>query len=137
MCGYTNHNTFDCKRGPLWNLGRELCAAQVPYLSFFFIDEHIDAKASKEKSSTAIITVFPDVLASKLIEMEFKNIVSGDISKWNARQIAENKFSMRFRTTKMVQDYSNFKLGLKSMDAQLLIEPWNSAMGAKGELQQA
>jgi hypothetical protein len=37
----------------------------------------------------------------------------------------------------MVPDYSNFRLGVRGMDAQMLIEPWNSAGGAKGKLQQA
>lgn len=48
MCGFANHSTLDCKREPLWNMGPELCAAQVPDQSFFHIDEHIDVKTSRE-----------------------------------------------------------------------------------------
>lgn len=43
---------------------------------------------------------------------------------------------MRFSNAKMVQDYNNFKLGKKGGDAQMVIEPWNSSIGAKGQLQQ-
>lgn len=109
---------------------------QLRYVTraFFNMDEHIDAKASKEKSSTTILTVISGELTSKKIEMELRNIVSSGIWKWNARQIAENKFSMRFPTAKMVEKYRKFKFGTKNVDALILIEPWNSAMGAKGEL---
>ncbi|CAN6359249.1 unnamed protein product, partial [Urochloa humidicola] len=49
-----------------------------------------------------------------------------------------NKFTMRFPDTKMVQVYSSFKsLGLRAANAQIVVERWNSAIGAKGELQQA
>ena len=44
---------------------------------------------------------------------------------------------MKFPNAKMVQDYSNFKLGVKDGDELMLIEPWNSSMGAKGKLQVA
>ena len=44
---------------------------------------------------------------------------------------------MKFPNAKMVQDYSNFKLGVKDGDELMLIDPWNSSMGAKGKLQVA
>ncbi|CAO2141448.1 unnamed protein product [Urochloa humidicola] len=45
---------------------------------------------------------------------------------------------MRFPDAKMVQVYSSFKsLGLRITNAQIVVEPWNSGVGAKGELQQA
>jgi hypothetical protein len=53
------------------------------------------------------------------------------------KKVVDNKFIMRFPSAKMVLDHSNFKLGVRSMDAQMLIEPWNSAVGAKGKLQLA
>jgi len=37
----------------------------------------------------------------------------------------------------MVLDYSNFTLGIKNVDAQFTVEPWSSALNAKGQLQQA
>jgi hypothetical protein len=49
-------------------VGPELCAAQVTNQSFFYIDENIDPKASREKASTAIITVNRGVLTGKQIE---------------------------------------------------------------------
>lgn len=91
MCGLHNHNSYDCKREPLWNFGLELCAAQVPNQSFFFIEEHTDQKAQRERASTAIVTVIEGELTAKQIEMEFKNILSGDHTwRWSAKQIAEN-----------------------------------------------
>jgi len=56
--------------------------------------------------------------------------------RWSARNIAENKFTMRFPDAQMVQVYSNFKsLGLRDADAKIMVEPWSSSAGAKGELQ--
>ena len=57
--------------------------------------------------------------------------------KWSAKKIADNKFSMRFPTAKMILDYANFNHGVKGLDVQFTMEPWTSAMGAKGQLQQA
>jgi hypothetical protein len=76
-------------------------------------------------------------MTTKQIEMEFKNIMSVNLWNWSAKRVADNKFIMRFPSAKMVPDYSNFRLGVRGMDAQMLIEPWNSAGSAKGKLQQA
>lgn len=138
ICGYNNHSTYECKRGPLWNDGPELCAAQVEDQSFFYIEEIKDQRAISEKASTAIITVLEGQATARQIEEEFKNTVSSKVWRWSARAIAENKFTMRFPDANMVLVYSNFKcLGMKKANAQILVEPWNSAVGAKGELQQA
>jgi len=91
----------------------------------------------REKASTAILTVINGTLSARQIEVEFRRIVAADIWKWNAKQIAENKFTMRFLNSKMVLDCSQFKLGMKTSNIQLLVEPWSSAVGAKGQLQQA
>lgn len=58
MCeiyGYNNHTTYDCRSCVPWNYGPELCAAQVENQSFFFIDESIDPRVSKDKESIAVI----------------------------------------------------------------------------------
>ena len=60
----------------------------------------------REKASTTIITVINGTLTAKEIEAEFRRIVGSDVWKWNARQVAEGKFTMRFPTPKMVSDYS-------------------------------
>ena len=71
-------------------------------------------------------------LTSKQIEGEFRRIVGAEVWKWNAKQVATNKFTMRFPTTKMVMDFSQFKLGMMNDEAQMIIEPWVSSLGAKG-----
>ena len=78
LCGYNNHSSYESRREPLWNLGPELCTAQVPDQSFFFIDEHIDHKAAKEKASVALITVINGALTAKQIEMEFQIVLSNE-----------------------------------------------------------
>ena len=104
MCGLNNHASLDCKREPLWNLGPELCAAQVLDQSFFYIDEHIDHKAAKDKASVALITIVNGTLTAKQIELEFQNVLSNEHWRWSARQLADNKFSIRFPNAKMILD---------------------------------
>ena len=77
-CGFANHNTFDCKKCLPWHYGPELCATQVEDQSFFYIDECIDPRVAREKSSTAVISVVSGDVNAKLIEMEFTNLIGGD-----------------------------------------------------------
>lgn len=73
---------------------------------------------------------------AKQIEAEFQHTTSSKMWRWSARNIAKNKFTMRFPDAQMVQVYSNFKsLGLRDADAKIMVEPWSSSAGAKGELQ--
>jgi hypothetical protein len=138
MCGLHNHDSYDYRREPLWNFGPELCAAQVHNQSFFYMDEHTDLRASREKASTTIITVIASELSARQIEQEFHNIPSSQHTwKWIAKKLAENKFLMRFPKAKLVQDFSKFNMGIKSANAQITAEPWSSSIGAKGRLQQA
>jgi hypothetical protein len=53
VCGLQNHSTYNCRREPSWNTSPELCAAQVPDQSFFYIDEHVDQNVIRERASTA------------------------------------------------------------------------------------
>ncbi|WVZ71628.1 hypothetical protein U9M48_020195 [Paspalum notatum var. saurae] len=138
MCGLNNHRSVECKREPLWNCAPELCAAKVAGQSFFYIEESIDSRASKEKASTAVISVVSGSATAKQIETEFKNLTSNEIWIWKAKQISENKFSMRFPNAKMVQEWGHFRpLGLRTVEAQIVIDPWSPPSGAKGELQHA
>ncbi|KAJ1283270.1 hypothetical protein BS78_03G115800 [Paspalum vaginatum] len=137
MCGLNNHRWSECKREPLWNCAPELCAAQVTDQSFFYIEENIDSRASKERASTAVISVVSGSATAKQIENEFRNLTSNETWIWKAKQISENKFSMRFPNAKMVQEWGHFRpLGLRTIEAQIVIDPW-SPTGAKGELQHA
>jgi hypothetical protein len=70
MCGLQNQDTYDCRREPLWNFGPEVCVAQVHNQSFFYMDEHIDLRASREKANTTIITVIAGELFARQIEQE-------------------------------------------------------------------
>jgi hypothetical protein len=68
ICGYNNHSTYECKRSVLWNTGPELCAAQVEEQSFFFIEECIDPKISKEKECIGVISIIQGHATGKQIE---------------------------------------------------------------------
>uniref|UniRef100_A0A0A9H1J6 Uncharacterized protein n=1 Tax=Arundo donax TaxID=35708 RepID=A0A0A9H1J6_ARUDO len=137
-CGLNNHRTIDCVREPLWNYGPEFCAVQVEDQSFVFIDECIYAKTYREMASTAVISVVSGVASAKNIEQEFRDILGSEIWRWHCKEIGPNKFTMRFPTAKMVKDWGHFKpLGMRSVSAQIIIEPWTPAVNAKGELRQA
>lgn len=137
LCGFANHTTLDCRREPFWNVGPELCAAQVNDQSFFYIDENIDPKTSREEACIAVITGVRGEVNAKQIEAEFRSVIGSGQWKWSAKKIADNKFTMRFLTAKMILDNAKFTLGVKGLDVQFTVEPWNLAMGAKGQLKQA
>jgi hypothetical protein len=114
--------THDCKRESLWSLGPELCVAQGHNQSLFYIDEHIDHGAMREKASSAIIIVTRGDLTARQLEMEF-NIIDSETSRWSVRKVNENKCVMRLPSAKMVQEYNKFNLGIKIVDAHITIEP--------------
>jgi len=118
-------------------VGPELCAAQVNDQSFFYIDENIDPKTSREEACIAVITGVRGEVNAKQIEAEFRSVIGSGQWKWLAKKIADNKFTMRFLTAKMILDNAKFTLGVKGLDVQFTVEPWNLAMGAKGQLKQA
>ena len=128
----TTHLIARGNRCGTWVLNCVLLRSRIRV--FFHIDEHIDQKTSRNRSSTAIITVVRGQLTAKQIELEFRNIVSHEYWKWSAKALAKNKFAMRFPNSKMVHDYSKFKLGVKEGDELMVIEPWKSSMGTKGPL---
>ena len=137
ICGFYNHSTFECKKCLPWNYGPELCATQVEEQSFFYIEECIDPRVALEKASTAVITVTSGNANAKNIEFEFMNLIGADAWRWKARPIVDSKFLLRFPTAKMVNEWSHIKnLTLKN-DAQIKIEAWSPAVGAKGVLQTA
>ena len=137
ICGFTNHNTFDCKKCLPWNYGPELCATQVEEQSFFFIEECIDSRVAIEKASTAVIKVVEGNANAKQIEFEFMNLIGADTWRWRARPIADKKFLLRFPSAKMVTEWSRIKNLTLRNDAQITIETWSPAVGAKGILQTA
>jgi hypothetical protein len=73
-----NHRTLNYKRCVPWNVGPELCAAQVEDQSFFFIEECIDTSVAKEKVSTTVISVIRGIVTAKQIEQEFMNLIGAD-----------------------------------------------------------
>ena len=115
---------FDCKKCLPWNFGLELCAAQVEDQSFFYIEEKVDNRMIKEKSSTAIITVIQGNVGEKQIELEFMNMLGKNLWRWFARSVGDNKFVMRFPDPKMIWDLGYFRpLGMRAAKAQITIDP--------------
>jgi hypothetical protein len=136
ICGCDDHVVFDCKKCLPWNFGPDLCAAQVEDQSFFYIEEKVDNRMIKEKSSTAIITVVQGNVGEKQIELEFMSMLGKNLWRWSARSVEDNKFVMRFLDPKMIGDLGYFRpLGMRTAKAQITIDPWTPAVNAKGCLQ--
>ena len=58
--------------------------------------------------------------------------------KWNAGQVGENRFVMRFPNAKMVFDWSQFEaLTTKEANAQMKVEQWSPKFGASTSLVQS
>lgn len=138
ICGYNNHVAYDCRRCIPWNVGPELCAAQVEDQSFFFIEECIDLRMAKDKENIGVISILEGKATAKQIEQQFMLIGGASSWKWNARQVGDNKFVMRFPNAKMVYDWGQFKgLAMMTTDAYMRVEQWTARMEAKGVLGQA
>lgn len=121
--GYTNHSAYDCKRCVLWNTGPELCAAQVEDQNFFFIEECVDPRVAREKECIGVINIIQGQATAKQIEQQFMYLVGSNSWKWNARQVGENRFVMRFPNAKMVTDWGKFKaLAMNDVDALIKVQ---------------
>jgi hypothetical protein len=129
---------YDCKHCIPWNYGPELCATQVEDHSFFFIKENIDPRMSREREKTVVISILAGQATTKDIEREFRNIIGSESWRWTTRSIIENRYLMRFPNPKMIKEWGYFdSLPMKSVNAQMKVNAYNSSLGAKGELQQA
>lgn len=85
ICCCNSHSTYDCVACLPWNYGPELCAAQSEGQSFFYIDEILDTKITKERASSVIITVLKGVVTSRDIESLFGNLLGSALWRWSAR----------------------------------------------------
>lgn len=74
---------------------------------------------------------------AKQIELEFMNLIGAASWKWIAKLVGEGKFTMRFPTEKMVQEWSFLHNLHMRNGAHITIEAWSPIVGAKGVLQSA
>lgn len=87
-----------------WNTGPELCAAQVEDQSFFYIKECLVPRLSKEKDCIGVVNVLQGQATGKQIEQQMRYLVGSNSWKWNARQVGENRFVMRFPSAAALHD---------------------------------
>lgn len=74
----------------------------------------------REKECIGVINVLQGQATSKQIEQQFMMFVGSSSWKWNARQVGDNRFVMRFPNAKMVSDWSKVKaLAMTDVDARL------------------
>jgi hypothetical protein len=69
--------------------------------------------------------------------MEFMNLIGADSWKWHARQVADDKFILRFPMAKMASQWSNLKNLSMRNEAKIKIEPLAPSTSSKGRLQSA
>jgi hypothetical protein len=62
-----------------------------------------------EKDSTTVLFMVSGRVTGKQIELDFMNLVGSSTWRWNARQIGEDRFVMRFSSDKMVKEWSYFR----------------------------
>ena len=73
-----NEEIVDQNSQPEVNQGPELCAPQVEDQSFFFIEECIDPRVSKEKECIGVINVLQGHATAKQIEQQFMHLVGSN-----------------------------------------------------------
>lgn len=102
ICGLNNQIIYDCKKCLAWNYGPKLCVTQDEDSSFFYINECVDSRVSKEIASTTDITIVSREVSTKQIEHHFMNLIGSDTWRWTNRCIEDQKF-MRFPLAKTIQ----------------------------------
>jgi hypothetical protein len=114
-----------------------LCATQVDGQAFFLIPDRPSQIQSKERTTTAIITVLKGEVNAKQLEDEFTRLLSRTW-RWTVRKVADNKFTMRFPSVQLIKDWSRFNpMKMRIVKAKIQIDQWNGSIGAKTELQWA
>ncbi|WVZ79775.1 hypothetical protein U9M48_027315 [Paspalum notatum var. saurae] len=89
-----------------------------------------------DKSRIAVISVVSGSVTSKQIEVELMNKFGKTIWQWKARPVGEGKFLMKFPNENMITDVGYFRpLGMRTVDAQIIVDPWTPAVEAIGMLQ--
>lgn len=137
-CGLFGHLSDYCPTKLLCDYVAPFCAAQVEGQGFFYIPDCPSENTLKERSTTAIVTVLKGNVDAKQLENEFRCILGPNVWRWTAKQIAENKFTVRFPSAQLIKEWGYFRpLGMRTADAQIAIDPWNSSIGEKAEFQQA
>ncbi|TVU50360.1 hypothetical protein EJB05_01730, partial [Eragrostis curvula] len=104
-----------------------------------FRDRWEQAQKQKEVENTMQIETVEKSRWSHHSEMlEGHEIRDAESSKVAARKVKYDKFTVRFPTAQMIKDWGRFRpLGMRTVQAQIAIDPWNASVGAKAELQQA
>ncbi|TVU44513.1 hypothetical protein EJB05_03957, partial [Eragrostis curvula] len=136
-CGGHGHTAENCRNRKYSDYVAPLCATQVEGQSFFCIPDCPSDINLKERSTTAIITEVSGSVNARQLEQEFKAIL-GNVWRWTARPVGDNKFTVRFPIAQLIKDWGHFRpLGLRTVQAQIAIDPWTPAIEAKPEMQQA
>jgi hypothetical protein len=122
-CGKVGHKSEDCFRPPAhsrckkeghvprvcpeiapWEHIAPFCGLATPELGFHIIQEDDSGENVKAISNFALITVKEGTTTARQVEVEFKAQAGPNSTwRWFAKKVAENKFQMKFPTTKKVE----------------------------------
>ncbi|TVU05124.1 hypothetical protein EJB05_48275, partial [Eragrostis curvula] len=133
-CGAYGHIGEECRSRKLWEYVAPMCATQVEGQAFFCIPDCPSDVNLKERSTTALVTVMSGFVTARELEVEFKELLGSNAWRWTARKVDENKYTVRFPTAQMISDWGRFRpLGMRIVQAQIAIDPWNASVGAKDD----
>jgi predicted Zn-ribbon and HTH transcriptional regulator len=108
-CKKEGHVPRACSEIAPWECIAPFCGLAAPDLGFHIIQEDEPGDTVKDNSNYALITIKQGEASARQVEAEFKAQAGQNSTwRWYAKKIAENKFQMKFPTTKKVEELAFF-----------------------------
>jgi hypothetical protein len=105
--------------------------------AFFCIPDGPSEIHTRERSTTAIVTIVKGVVLARQAEEEFTRIHL-KTWRWTARRVIDNMFTVRFPNAQTIAEWECFNpISMRNVRAKLKVEPWSGAVGGKAELEEA
>jgi hypothetical protein len=122
---------------PLSEYIAPICAAQVEGQTFFCIPDTPSEVHVRERAATAVVTAMKSVVTARQVKEEFTRILP-NIWRWTARCVADNMFIVQFPNAQIIKDWEVFNpINMRNVKVKIKVDPWNGAIGAKAELEEA
>ncbi|XP_044361585.1 uncharacterized protein [Triticum aestivum] len=136
-CGKLGHLASVCVEFLPWDCIAPMCAFSAKGQGFYYIHDSCTARQMKERETSVVITIVEGHTSTKDMEFDLSQYIA---TGWRctARAIGPGVFIVRFPNRRDVSKacYTG-RMTLKSTGTVVKIDPWTSALGAKGVMEKA
>ena len=136
-CGKLAHLASVCLEFLPWDCVAPMCAFSAEGQGFYYIHDSCTARQMKERETSVVITIVEGHTSTREMEFDLSQYIA---TSWRctARAIGPGVFIVRFPNRHDVSKacYTG-RVTLKSTGTVVKIDPWTSALGAKGVMEKA